>query len=202
MKKDIIVIGTSSGGIDALKTLVAGLPKELNASVFIVLHISPHFPGNSAQILKNVGRLPAISPVDWEQFKAGFIYVAPADSHLLLDRSGYVRITKGPKEKLFRPAINPLFRSAAQAFGARVIGLILTGALDDGASGLRMVKQQGGIAIVQDPRDAYSPSMPLNAMRLVKVDYCLPVTEIARLLSDLTNDDPDNSSTNAWRRRG
>jgi two-component system chemotaxis response regulator CheB len=200
-QQDIIVIGTSSGGIEALKTLVGGLPKEFNASIFIVLHIAPHFPGNLAQILKDAGRLPAVSPVDGERFKAGHIYVAPPDCHLLLDRSGYIHVTKGPKENLFRPAINPLFRSAAQAFGSRVIGLILTGALDDGASGLRMIKQQGGVAIVQDPLDAYSPSMPLSALRLVKVDYCLPVTEIANLLTDLTNNnEPENHSTSARRK--
>jgi len=194
-KKDIIVIGTSSGGIEALKTLVRGLPKDFNASIFIVLHIAPHFPGNLAQTLKDVGRLPAVSPADWEQIKAGHIYVAPPDCHLLLDRLGYMRVTKGPKEKLFRPAINPLFRSAAQAFGSRVIGLILTGALDDGASGLRMVKQQGGVAIVQDPLDAYAPSMPLSALRVVNVDFCLPVTEIASLLTDLANNELENYST-------
>lgn|SRR5262245_42840710 len=200
-KKDIIVIGTSSGGIEALRTLVGGLPKVFNASIFIVLHIAPQFPGNLAQILKNSGRLPAVLPVDWELFKAGHIYVAPPDCHLLLDPSGVMRVTKGPKEKLFRPAINPLFRSAAQAFGSRVIGLILTGALDDGASGLRMVKQLGGVAIVQDPQEAYSPSMPLSALRMVNVDYCLPLTEMASLLENLTNNEPENHSPNA-RRRG
>ncbi|MCI0664800.1 MAG: chemotaxis protein CheB, partial [Acidobacteria bacterium] len=173
----------------ALKKLVGGLPKEFNASIFIVLHMDPHFPGNLAQILKAAGRLPAVSPVDGEQFKAGHVYVAPADCHLLLDRTGCVRVTKGPKENLFRPAINPLFRSAAQAFGSRVIGLILTGALDDGASGLLMVKQQGGVAIVQDPREAHAPSMPLSALRLVNVDYCLPLTEMASLLAELTNNE-------------
>src|SRR5262245_63188720 len=121
LRKDIIVIGTSSGGIEALKTLVRGLPKKLNAAIFIVLHIAPNGPGNLAQILKYAGRLPAVTPVDWEEFKAGHIYVAPPDCHLLLDRSGCMRVTKDPKESLFRPAINPLFRSAAQAFGSRVI---------------------------------------------------------------------------------
>jgi two-component system chemotaxis response regulator CheB len=196
-RKDIVVIGTSSGGVEALKTLVRGLPKEFNPSTFIVLHTAPQGPGSLAQILKDAGRLPTISPVDWELFKAGHIYVAPPDCHLLLDRSGFMRVTKGPKENLFRPAINPLFRSAAQAFGSRVIGLILTGALDDGASGLRMVKQKGGVAIVQDPLDAHAPSMPLSALRIVDVDYCLPVTEIASLLADLTNTGEEKFSIRA-----
>jgi two-component system, chemotaxis family, protein-glutamate methylesterase/glutaminase len=194
-KKDIIVIGTSSGGIEALKTLVRGLPKEFNATIFVVLHTAPYGPGNLAQILKDAGRLPAVTPVDWEQFKAGHIYVAPPDCHLLLDSSGSMRVTKGPKENHFRPAINPLFRSASQSFGSRVIGLILTGSLDDGASGLRMIKQRGGMAIVQDPLDAQAPSMPLNALRLVDVDYCLPMAEIASLLTDLTNTEEEEEIT-------
>jgi two-component system, chemotaxis family, protein-glutamate methylesterase/glutaminase len=197
IRKDIIVIGTSSGGMYALKTLVRGLPKEFYASIFIVMHTSPNGPGNLAQILKDAGRLPAVNPVDWERFKTGYIYVAPPDCHLLLDRSGFMRVTKGPKERHFRPAINPLFRSAAQAFGSRVIGLILTGSLDDGASGLRMIKQRGGVAIVQDPLDAYSPSMPLSALKLVNVDYCLPMAQIANLLADLANARSENISGEA-----
>jgi two-component system chemotaxis response regulator CheB len=184
--KDIIVIGTSMGGIAALKALVSGLPRDLRAAIFIVLHISQESPGVLPAILSRAGPLPASNATDHEPIEPGRIYVAPPNHHLLVER-GRVRVTSGPKENRFRPAIDPLFRSAAQAYGPRVIGVILTGLLDDGTAGLWAIKQRGGAAVVQDPRDALAPAMPRSALSHVEVDYCLPLKEIAALLGHLTS---------------
>jgi two-component system chemotaxis response regulator CheB len=186
--KNIIVIGASTGGIEALRLMTRALPENLQAAIFIVVHISPDGPGLLHEILAYEGTLPVVSARDWEEIQMGTIYVAPPDRHLILDPSGYTRLTKGPKENRFRPAVDPLFRSAARAFGPRVIAVVLTGGLDDGTAGLLAVKQRGGLAIVQDPDDALVPSMPLNAMKYVAVDYCLPLVEIAPLLVRLSSE--------------
>ena len=187
MPKDIVVIGASSGGIEALRVLAGALPADLPASLFVVMHTAPESPALLADILDHFGRLPATSATDGERIRPGTIYVAPPDRHLLVERNR-VRVTRGPKENRFRPAIDPLFRSAAQTYGPRVVGVILTGYLDDGTAGLWTVKQLGGTAVVQDPADALVPFMPLNAMTHVKVDYCLPLEEIAPLLVRLTTE--------------
>ena len=187
-RKDIIVVGTSSGGIEALRILARGLPKDLQASIFVVLHTSPDSPAMLPYILERAGPLPASNAVNSEQIQPGRIYVAPPDRHLLLER-GHVRITQGPKENRFRPAVDTLFRSAAYVYGPRVIGVILTGDLDDGTAGLWAIKYRGGMAIVQDPEDALFPSMPRSAMENVEVDYCLPIAEIAPLLVRLTKEE-------------
>ncbi len=184
--KDIIVVGASAGGIEALKTIVGGLPKDFPASVFVVLHTSPQSPGILAQILDGAGPLPAKHAEDREHIQTGRIYVAPPDRHLVIEPNR-IRITRGPKENRFRPAVDPLFRSAAQVYGPRVVGIILTGYLDDGSAGLRAVKQLGGTAVVQEPLEALAPSMPRNALRRVRVDYCLSLAEIAPLLARLTS---------------
>jgi two-component system chemotaxis response regulator CheB len=187
MPKDIIVIGASAGGIEALRVLVGQLPSDFAASLFVVLHTSPDSPGMLAGILKRFGRLPAVNATDGERIEPGKIYVAPPDRHLVIEPR-VVRTTRGPKENRFRPAIDPLFRSAAQTYGPRVIGVILTGYLDDGTAGLWTIKQLGGTTIVQDPKDALVPSMPENALAHVTVDYCLPLEEIAPLLVRLTTE--------------
>jgi two-component system chemotaxis response regulator CheB len=184
--RDIIVIGASAGGVEALRLLVRALPKSLQAAIFIVVHTAPDSPGILHEILAYEGGLPSVSARDWEEIRMGRIYVAPPDRHLLLDSSGYTRLTKGPKENRFRPAVDPLFRSAARAFGPRVVGVVLTGGLDDGTAGLLAIKQRGGLAVVQDPDDALVASMPLNAMKHVVVDYCLPLVEVAPLLVRLS----------------
>ena len=180
--RDIIVIGTSSGGIDALKELAAGLPRDLRAAVFVVLHVAPYSLGILPELLERSGPLPASNAKDLEPIEPGRIYVAPPDQHMLLDPSGYVRVTRGPRENRFRPAIDPLFRSAAYAFGRRVVGVILTGWLDDGTAGLWAVKERGGTTIVQHPDDAFAPAMPLNAIKHVEVDHITPLKDIAPLL--------------------
>jgi len=184
--RDIIVVGASTGGIEALKVLVADLPTDLDASVFVVLHTAAHAVGVLPQILEKAGPLRASNATNWQPIERGHIYVAPPDHHLLLERAGYARVTRGPKENRFRPAVDPLFRSAAHAFGPRVIGVILTGWLDDGTAGLWAVKQRGGVAIVQTPEEALAPDMPLNAIKHVEVDHCVALKDIAPLLVRLT----------------
>ena len=184
-RRDIIVIGASSGGIEALRTLVGDLSPDFTASILIVQHTSPQSPGVLASILDRAGALPASNASDKEPIQPGHIYVAPPDYHLIIE-PGIMRISRGPKENRFRPAIDPLFRSAAQIYGPRAIGVILTGNLDDGTAGLYTIKQLGGTAIVQDPKEAPSPSMPLSALSHVKVDFCVTLREIAPLLAQLT----------------
>jgi two-component system chemotaxis response regulator CheB len=188
--KDIIVIGASLGGIEALRTIASGLPEDFPASVFVVVHIAPGSPGILADIIDRAGALPATNALDKERIQPGRIYVAPPDHHLIIEPNR-VRITRGPKENRFRPAVDPLFRSAAQVYGPRLIGVILTGNLDDGTAGLRAVKQLGGTCVVQDPQEALAPSMPASAMRQVKVDHCLSVAGIAPLLVHLTSTQAD-----------
>ncbi len=181
---DIIVVGASAGGVEALTTLFAGLPADLPAAVFVVLHIPAQARSLLPEILTRAGQLPAAQAVDGMVIEHGKVYVAPADHHLLVE-PGRVRVVHGPHENRHRPAVDPLFRSAAAAYGPRVVGVILSGTLDDGTSGLAAVKAAGGVAIVQDPQDALYRGMPDNALRYVKVDYCLPCADIPPLLTRL-----------------
>ena len=185
-KRNIIVIGASAGGFEAIKKVVAGLPRDLDAALFIVWHMSADTIGILPNVLNKLGTLPATNARDLEEIKMGHIYVAPPDRHLLLEPD-HVRVTKGPKENRFRPAVDPLFRSAAYHFGSRVIGVVLSGALDDGTSGLWTIKQRRGICIVQDPVEAEMPAMPLNALKEVHVDYTLSVAEIGPLIAELSS---------------
>jgi len=180
---DIVVIGASAGGVEAITTVLAGLPRDLRAAVLVVLHISR---GRSVlpEIISRVSRLPAAHPQDGDELHYGHIYVAPPDHHLTVDGTR-VRVQHGPSENGVRPAVDPLFRSAARTFGPRVVGVVLTGALDDGTAGLAAVKEAGGIAVVQDPEEAFSPSMPRSAMNLVPVDHVLPLREIPVLITSL-----------------
>jgi len=185
-KPGIIVVGASAGGVEALQVLAAGVPANLDASVFVVLHIGAGIDGQShlPAILSKAGKLPAVQPKDGAQIELGKIYVAPPDCHLLLEK-GSVHLSHGPKENWTRPAINPLFRSAAAAYGAGVIGVILSGTLDDGIAGLAEIKRLGGVAVVQDPQSALYSSMPLNAIKRVDVDHVVPLSHIGRFVADL-----------------
>jgi two-component system chemotaxis response regulator CheB len=185
--RNIIVIGASAGGFEEIKKLVGGLPKNFEASVFIVWHMSPDIRGVLPQVLNRLDTLHAAHAYDGEAIETGRIYVAPPDRHLLIER-GRVRVTRGPKENRFRPAVDPLFRSAAYTYGARVIGAVLSGALDDGTAGLWTVKHRGGTTVVQDPLDAEVPSMPESALREVAIDYCVSVSEMSRLLIRLSKE--------------
>src|SRR5215467_107354 len=183
----IIVIGASTGGFEAIKRIIADLPSDFNASIFIVWHMSPDVLGILPEVLNRRNDIYAAHAYDNEEIKPNRIYVARADHHLVIN-PGKVRVTHGPKENRFRPAVDPLFRSAAYAYSNHVIGVILSGALDDGTAGLWTVKHYGGIAVVQDPRDAEVPSMPENALSQVKVDHVAPVSEIADLLVRLSTE--------------
>ncbi len=182
---DIIVIGASAGGLKALGAIVVNLPSDIDAAIFIVQHLPADKPSILPKILADLGSLPASHPSDREPIQKGRIYVAPPDYHLLVNQ-GSVRVVHGPKENRFRPAIDTLFRSAARAYGSRVVGVVLTGYLDDGTVGLQAVKKRGGVAIVQDPKEAEYPSMPKSALRYVKVDRCVPLAEIPHLLVQLS----------------
>lgn len=181
----IVVIGASAGGVQALQTLVSGLPADFAGAVLITLHVSPSSPRLLPEILRGAGPLPVRYAADGDAIEPGHIYVAPPDRHMLIEATGRLMLSRGPKENHARPAIYPLFRSAAMVFGARVVDVILTGGLNDGSSGLRAIKFCGGLAVVQDPKEAEAPSMPASAMRVVDVDFCLPLAEIASLLSRL-----------------
>lgn len=201
--RDIFVIGASSGGFDVLKQLVGGLPADFPAAIFVVWHMAPDARGVLPLILNKSGALPATNAVDGEAIRPGKIYIAPPDHHLIVEKTR-VRVTRGPKENRFRPAVDPLFRSAAYAHRERVVGVILTGALDDGTAGLWTVKEHGGIAVVQDPQDAAYPSMPENALREVRVDYTVPAREMPDLLVRLSRekaaDAPENAMPNNEKR--
>ena len=174
----IVVIGASAGGVEAIRALTAALPAGFPAAVFVVLHIGAH-KSELPWLLNQTGPLRASHPRDGDPIHAGQIYVAPPDHHLLVER-GHVRLTRGPRENWARPAVDPLFRSAAQAYGSGVTGVILTGGLNDGTAGLFEVKQHGGATVVQDPDDAENPSMPRSALQHVAVDHCLPLRDIPR----------------------
>ncbi|MCY7321479.1 MAG: chemotaxis protein CheB, partial [Phormidesmis sp. CAN_BIN36] len=184
---DIIVIGTSAGGLKALGAIVGTLPADINAVLFIVQHLASDKPSILPKILTDLSSLPAHHPSDGEPIQKGRIYVAPPDYHLLINQ-GSIRVVRGPQENRFRPAIDALFRSAARAYGSRVVGVVLTGYIDDGTVGLKAIKKTGGIAIVQDPGEAEYPSMAKSALRYVKVDHCSLLAEIPDLLVHLTNE--------------
>ena len=185
--RNIIVIGTSAGGLQTLDTLIGQLPTDLPASLCIVQHMAPE--NNGEALLQRLGRHKSFGcklATDGEVFKPGRIYIAPADYHLLIKRKTFL-VTKGARENRFRPAIDPLFRSAAVSHGPRVIGVILTGLLNDGSAGLAAIKKCGGITIVQNPKDAAYPDMPQAALRSVKVDHCVPVAQMGRMLDLLSH---------------
>ncbi|MGE0158476.1 MAG: chemotaxis protein CheB [Gemmatimonadales bacterium] len=187
---DIIVVGASAGGVETLQKLVALLPPDLPASVFVVQHTSPRAKSQLPLILDRKGPLPASFAEDGQEILLGHIYVAPADCHLLVEPQ-QMRVVRGPRENRHRPAIDPLFRSAAWAYGPRVVGVVLTGYLDDGTAGLWAIRTCGGVTVVQSSDDALYPEMPLNAARAADVDHSLPVSEIAPLLDRLAREPVD-----------
>ncbi|HLJ36058.1 MAG TPA: chemotaxis protein CheB [Ktedonobacteraceae bacterium] len=191
---DIIVIGASAGGVEALIMLTGTLPSNWTAAVFIVLHVPAQSPSLLPDILNRSGRLNVVNATDNADIEYGHIYVAPPDFHLLVERE-HMRVVSGPRENRHRPAIDPLFRSAAAAYGPRVTGVILTGSLDDGTAGLQEIKRCGGLAIVQDPQNALFPSMPLSALANVQVDFTLPLAEIGPLLGRLSYESSGEEST-------
>ena len=185
--RDIIVIGFSAGGVDPLLRLMTEFPADLAAAVFIV----HHFPAKSVSalpsIVRRAGRLPASHPEHGEQVVPGRIYIAPPNRHMLL-AEGRIHLASGPREHGHRPAIDPLFRTAARTYGARVVGVLLSGTLDDGTEGLLVIKRHHGVTVVQDPAEALYPGMPNSAIAEVGVDHVEPVARIGSLLVRLTTE--------------
>lgn len=179
----IIVVGASAGGVEALEALAAELPADLPAAVCVVLHIGRR-RSVAPRILAKAGPLPAAHAVDGEALRPGRIYVAPPDHHLLVE-PGLLRLSRGPRENSTRPAIDPLFRSAAQAYGPRVFGVILSGTMNDGTAGFSVIKRLGGTTLVQAPEDAVFPGMPQSALSNTAVDHCAPASALGALLARL-----------------
>lgn len=184
-RSSIIAIGASSGGVDALSILVAALPETLPVPVLIVLHIGAN-RSELPKLLSAAGPIPAKHGEDGEPICPGRIYVAPPDRHMIVAR-GRLRLLRTPKENWARPAIDPLFRSAAEGYGPNAVGVILTGNLNDGSLGLGEIKRRGGVTVVQDPSDAAYPEMPGSAAAHVAPDYSVPIADMAKLLIELVN---------------
>ncbi|KAA5541323.1 chemotaxis protein CheB [Roseiconus nitratireducens] len=192
-KFNVIVMGASSGGIQAIRQVLSGLPNRLNAAVFVVQHLSPDSINLLPDILNRQCPVTVRAAEDGMSIQNGQIHLAPPDRHLLID-ADQMHLSRGPRENRVRPAIDPLFRSAALSHGRRVIGVILSGSLDDGSSGLLSIKKAGGRTIVQDPETAITPDMPSNALRYQTPDHCVPADEIGPLLGRLLNDSQDSGN--------
>jgi two-component system, chemotaxis family, protein-glutamate methylesterase/glutaminase len=187
--RDIIVIGGSSGATAPLKELLGRLPADLPAAVFIVLHIPAQGIGILSTVASAAGKLPVRQSENGMRIENGQIYLAAPDHHLLLAEN-HIVLGRGPRENMVRPAIDPLFRSAALHYGPRVIGVVLSGLLSDGASGLNAIKRCGGVAVVQDPLDAIADEMPLRALEATTADLCVPGKRLGDVLSELARDAP------------
>ncbi|MBI2811793.1 MAG: chemotaxis protein CheB [Candidatus Melainabacteria bacterium] len=184
--RDIIVIGASAGGIEAIQELLQLLPGDLDASIFIVVHLAPHVPSCLARVLSRGTHLPIETPVDGQIFEKRHVYVAPANQHMLINE-GTISLNSDPLENWARPSVDSLFRTAAGTYHQRVVGIILSGALHDGTAGLQTVKSHGGLAIVQKPEEAAFGGMPKSAIAGVDVDYVLSVPEIAKKIIELVD---------------
>jgi two-component system chemotaxis response regulator CheB len=185
--RDIIVIGASAGGVETLPKFFEGLNGDLPTAFFVVMHMAPHSKSVMPDLIQRSTRLRAEHAQDNKPFQKGRIYVAPPDCHLLIEKKR-VRLSHGAKENRHRPAIDPLFRTAAAHHGAQVIGILLTGTMDDGSLGLREIKRSKGVTIVQDPAEAVYPEMPLNGLRLAKPDLCLTLSQMAAMLPRLISE--------------
>lgn len=183
--RDIIVIGGSTGSGRVLKRLMSDLPADMQASLFIATHVPTHSPGYLAENLAGCGPLPVSAAIDGQPIEKGHVYVAVPDRHLLIV-DGTVRLGDGPRENMTRPAIDPLFRSAALSYGPRAVGVLISGLLNDGASGLAAIKACGGTAVVQHPIDAEADQMPLSALETVDVDEVATAGDLAQLLVEMS----------------
>lgn len=188
-RREIVAIGGSAGSIEVIRQVCLALPADLQAGVLIAVHVAASSPNLLAGILDGGGPLPASTAVDGEPLEDGRIYVAPADHHLLTDRRT-VRLGRGPRENMSRPAIDPLFRSVGISAGPRAVGVLLSGMLNDGASGLADLKRCGGVTVVQNPLDAVESEMPRTALLASDVDYSAPASDLADLISRLMQEEP------------
>lgn len=182
----IIVVGASAGGVEAITSLASEFPADIDAAVFVVLHLPANATSHLPEILSRAGRLKAIHPVGRTTFERGVIYVAPPNRHLVI-QDDEVLAVEGPSEHGHRPAVDPLFRSAAESWGSRVIGVVLTGNLGDGTTGLRAIKSRGGVALVQDPGETTFSGMPRSAIDHVNVDHVLALDQMVPTILRLIN---------------
>lgn len=187
-RRDVIAIGGSLGAVDAVKQLLRDLPTGFDASIFVVIHVGARGKNLLAGIFGEHAAMPVSTATDGERVKQGHAYIAPADHHLLV-MDGVMRLGRGPRENLSRPALDPLFRSVGICYGPRAIGVVLSGRLNDGAAGLADLKRCGGMAVVQNPGDAIAPDMPLGALSAAKVDYRAPLADLPSLLPRLASDE-------------
>ena len=185
--RDIIVIGGSAGATAPLKQILGRLPKDLPAAVFVVLHLPAQGIGLLSTVASAAGPLPVVQAESGMVISNGHVYLAAPDHHLLLYES-HIMLGRGPRENMVRPAIDPLFRSAALQYGPRVIGVVLSGLLADGAAGLNAIKRCGGVALVQDPADAIADEMPLRALETTTVDLCMVGARIGDVLADMVHE--------------
>ena len=192
----IVVVGASQGGIEALQSLIGALPDSFRAPMLIVQHIGTA-PSLLPSILNDAHGPRAGFGQDGEVLRNGRIYVAPPDHHMTL-QDGRLALTRGPREHWARPAVDPLFRTAALFYGPDAVGVVLSGRLNDGTSGLFEIKRRGGTAIVQTPGEAQCPDMPQSALDNVAVDYCLPIADMPRLLVRLTGEDSGQGMRKEW----
>ncbi len=183
--RDVVAVGASAGGVEALRALVGGLPADYPGAVLVVLHVPRDAPSALPGILDRSGPLPARPAVDGEPLRYGCVYVAPNDHHLLV-LDGHIRLARGPAENGHRPAVDPLFRSVARGYGPRAIGVVLSGSRDDGAAGLATIAARGGTTIVQDPSDALYPWMPRAALQHVAADHVVPAAKVGGLIAEIT----------------
>ena len=197
--RDVIVLGASAGGFRPLMELFAGLTVDLPATVALVIHRSPLHEGKLSAVLGRRSLLPVIEPRDGQRLEQGTIYVAPRDRHLLID-GHRLRLTGGPKEHFTRPAVDPLFTSAAASVGARAVGVVLSGTGDDGVSGLIRIKAAGGLSLVQYPGEAAYATMPKNALMGDTVDAALRINELIEALPRLARGEPFTLQVSAPRR--
>ena len=193
MVSELVVVGASWGGLHALGTIVAALPADFPLPMIIVQHRSRDSEALLEELLQDLTPLPIRQVDDKDPILGGHVYVAPADYHLLID-GGHFALTTDAPVRFSRPSIDVTFTSAADHCGTCATGVVLTGANDDGAAGLRRIFERGGRAIVQDPRDAEVPSMPLSATRAVAVDYVVPLVDLAPLLTRLCHEPVPNTA--------
>jgi two-component system chemotaxis response regulator CheB len=189
----VVAVGASAGGVEALRDFFAQVPRDIDAAFLVVMHIPPHSPSQLHQVLGGCTSLEVCAAGDRQRLKAGHVYVARADLHLMTE-GDVIRLTRGPKECRARPSVDVLLRSAAVSHGPRAVGIVLSGMLDDGTAGLWAIKDAGGTALVQDPAEALYPSMPQSAIDHVDVDVVAPVRELARAVGRIAAE-PEPAST-------